>query len=255
MRQLLFTVACTFIFTTVLAQPPKWYLSVSTGPGWGGPKGSIKSKFEKTGFNQTSTFSFFGLGGSTKYPIVSSGVPLLLKVGKKLKGKRSVYVIGGVSASAEVSGFKDEGSNNGLFSLWGTSIFIRYNIILLAAGMEYTMPKSRIKLGYAPGAFLLRYGNNRPTNKGNKTISVVPGLALTARLPMGKETSSVGVELVADINLAPLATIKEQYKTFFDSSYNNIEKEVLSPTKVNMVHGMAGLALTFRKKQNVSKSF
>jgi hypothetical protein len=249
MKELLLATLLTTFFTTAFAQPPKWYLSVSSGAGWGGPKGSIKSKFEKTGFNNTSSFNIIGIGGSTQYPVVYSGLPLLVRAGKRLKGAKSIFLIAGTSAAAEVSGYKKEGSFSGFIGgTLGTHIFIRYKVMQVTAGMEHTMPKSRLKLGYAPSAFLLRYSNVPGGLESKKTTSVVPGLALTGRLPLGKEKRRVGVELVADVNVAPSATIKEQYKTMTDDNGSSKEVQVLSATKVSMVHGMAGLALTFRKK-------
>lgn len=248
MRKLLSAVAFLFFFTSAFSQTPKWYLSVSTGAVWGGPKGAIKSKFENNGFNQTSTFNFFGWGGSTNYPIVSSGLPVLFKAGKKIKDNRSVYLMAGTSAAAEVSGFKNDGTNSGLFGSLGTHVHVRYKVLQVAVGMEYNLRKSRIKLGYAPGVFLLRYSHVPGMDKVKKETAVVPGLALTGRLPLGKEKRRIGMELVADINLAPPATIQEQYKTSIDGNFNSTEVQVLSPTKVSMVHGMAGLALTYRHK-------
>ena len=252
MKKLFFAAAFFISAAGAFAQTTDWYVSVSIGPGWGGPQGSLKNKFEKTGFNQTSEFSFFGLGSNTSYPIVYRGVPVLVRAGKKLKGKKSIYVVAGTSAAAEVSGYKREGSFGGVIAgTFGTHINMNYKVTQIAAGLENSMPKSRIKLGYAPGAFLLRYHNTPGVSNPKKTTSVVPGLALTGRLPLGREKNNVGVELVADINLAPPATIKEQYKMVGDNISGFSTVQALSATKVNMVHGTAGLALTLRKKKNV----
>ncbi|MGV3657200.1 MAG: hypothetical protein ACO1NX_04575, partial [Chitinophagaceae bacterium] len=79
------------------AQTPQWFVSASTGAGWGGPKGSIKKTLIKNSFNHTSYLSFLGWEGKTEYPIVYSGVPVLLKAGKKVKENKSVYLLGGIA--------------------------------------------------------------------------------------------------------------------------------------------------------------
>lgn len=250
MRKLLSTVASILFFTAAFSQNANWYISVSTGAGWGGPKGSLKNKFEKTGYNQTANSNFFGWQSTVKYPHVTPGLPLMIRAGKNLKGNKSIYFMAGTSAANEVEGFKKSGYGS-FFGLFagdvGTTVSIKYKIRMAAAGMEYAMPNSKLKLGCAAGLFIMQYHNMYSTDAGKKAL-VLPGLALTARQPLGKEKRRVGVELVVDVNVAASATIKDQYHSLADNNGFYKEVNVFTATKVSMVHGMAGLALTYRKK-------
>lgn len=252
MRKLIFSAVVLFAAVQAFAQPAKWYLSFSPGGGWGGPSGSLKNKFEKLGYNQTSTTVIFFLPFESDYPKVEHGVPASLRAGKHLKGNKSIFLVAGTSAAGEVRGYKNTGGvSYDFFGIFGgsagTYISIQHQVTEVAIGLEHRMTNSRLSLGYAPAAFLLRYRNVHSSDGGKKT-AFVPGVALTGRLPLGKEKRRIGMELVADLNLAPPATIKEQYDSYLTDNGTSQSKIVLPATKVNMVHGMVGLALTFRKK-------
>ena len=251
MRKLLLAAGLFFAVAPSFAQNTKWYIAVSPGAGWGGPNGSLKKEFEQRGYNQTSTTVILFVSFGTKYPQASSGVPLTVRGGLQLKPNLNLFAIAGTSSSGEVTGYKNTSNEIATFlgifgGSIGTFVSIDYKVTQVAVGLEHQMKGSRIKLGYAPAAFLLRYHNIYSSNTGKKT-AFVPGVALTGRMPLGKDKRTIGVELIADLNLAPPATIKEQIYT----ADNGIDtKRVLPATKVNMVHGMVGLALTLRKKKN-----
>lgn len=250
MKKILPAAVLFFFFSTAWAQPADWYVAISAGAGWGGPKSSIKNKFEKTGFNQTGTSDFLGFVSHTTYPDVEMGVPVILRAGKRLKGSKSIFMLAGSSAASEVTGFKRQGYDSflGLFGgSYGQKVAIRYNITQLAVGIEHTIKNSRFKLGYAAAAYRLRYHNRYGVDAGKKT-ALVPGGVITGRVPLGKERRRVGIELMADINVAPRVTLKAQQLKTQDVDGNFTVIHVMAPAKVNMVHGMAGLALTFRKK-------
>ena len=250
MRKLL--TAATFFFTfsaALQAQTANWFVSFQTGTGWGGPKGSIKKTLIKNSFNQTSYFNFLGLSGKIAYPISSSGVPALLKVGKKVKGNKSIYLLGGLTGNGEVSGFRNEGYSDflGLFgSSVGMHVRINYNVYQLGAGFEHTLPNTKIKLGYGPALYLFNYKHSNDVEGGSNN-SLVPGASFTGRVPLGKEKRRIGVELVADVNLAPPAKMKTLHYSFNDGT---AEKTValIPQSNVSMVQGMAGIALTFRHR-------
>ena len=243
--------AIFFLFLSpAFAQPANWYVSISTGVGLGGPKGSIKRAFEKSGFNHTSNSSFLGWESTTSYPDVEMGMPLMVRAGRKIKETKSIFIMAGRSTAARVMGFKNQGYGSffGLFSgSYGQMVTIDYKITQLAFGLEHTVKNSRLKLGYAAAVYQLRYHNRHGLNTGKKT-ALVPGAAFTSRLPLGKEKRKVGVELVADINLAPRAKLAAQQISFVDNDFNTKIITVMPTTKVNMVHGTAGVALTFRKR-------
>ncbi len=247
MRKYLLVAAITVAASASQAQTPQWFVSASTGAGWGGPKSSIKKTLIKNNFNHTSYFSFLGWGGKTEYPIVYSGVPVLLKVGKKVKENKSVYLLGGIAGQNEVSGFRNEGTGDflGLFGgSLGTHVNINYKVYQLGAGFEHTLPNTKIKLGYGPALYMLSYVYNFKDSRNN---ALVPGANFSGRVPLGKEKRKIGLELVADVNLAPPAKMKALHYTYNDGTADKTEL-LIPENKVSMVQGMAGLALTFRKK-------
>ena len=77
---------------------------------------------------------------------------------------------------------------------------------------------------------------------------MVPGAAFTGRVPLGKAKKRIGIELVADIHLAPPVTLKAQELSTVDIDFNAKIITVIPPTKVSMVHGNAGVAITLRHK-------
>ena len=122
---------------------------------------------------------------------------------------------------------------------------INYKVYQLGAGFEHTLPNTKIKLGYGPSLYLFSYIYN--FNKSDRNTSLVPGANFSGRVPLGKEKRRIGVELVADVNLAPSAKMKALHYTYNDGTADKTEL-LIQESKVIMVQGMAGLALTFRKK-------
>ncbi|MBD0297117.1 MAG: hypothetical protein ICV84_18280 [Flavisolibacter sp.] len=71
-----------------------------------------------------------------------------------------------------------------------------------------------------------------------------------ARTPIGKEKRLVGIDLVFEGNLAPPARMKEiRERTNSNPQFTSVLTQytsILKESKVNMIHGMIGLALSFR---------
>lgn len=251
MRKLLLAAGLFLAVAPSFAQNTQWYISFSPGAGWGGPNGSLKKEFEKRGYNQTSTSILLFMSFTSDYPQASSGVPVTVRGGVQLKPNLNLFAIAGTSTSGEVTGYKNTSNEIASFlgifgGSIGTYISIDYKVTQVALGLEHQMKGNRLKLGYAPAAFLLSYHNIHSASTAKNT-AFVPGITLTGRLPLGKEKRTIGTELFADLNLAPPATIKEQVYV----ADNGVDtKTVLPATKVNMVHGMVGVALTIRKKKN-----
>src|SRR5688500_12773282 len=129
----LFTLFAIMLLVGVAQGQTDWFFSVSTGYGFGGPLQSINKNMERSNLGQKSPgVNFLGLFfEGPQYPIKEAGVPFLVKAGKKLKEGKSLYVVGGVPNRGEVSGFENSG-------VYGNSIHIRYKIVQLGAGYQYS---------------------------------------------------------------------------------------------------------------------
>src|SRR5688572_384843 len=111
----IFTALFCIVSLNGLAQTPKWFVSFATGFNIGGPSISIKNQMKDQGFDDDSDFNFFGWTGTSEYPYKSQDPSLLLRVGKQISEKKSIYFVIGRLDKATVKGFKDEGYSN----LWG----------------------------------------------------------------------------------------------------------------------------------------
>jgi hypothetical protein len=222
---------------SALCQAKKWFASISTGGSVGGPSASLKNQMIKQGFNQSGTYNFLGLTGTTEYPEKYLSGYFLVRFGKLLKERKSVFFIAGLSEKGEVTGFKNQGYVDFLGILGGSSgprPIVNYSIYQASAGYQYDAIKTRAKLGLGPSLFLMNY----QMNEENARSVLLPGIILTGRFPLGRERKLVGLELVLDTRLAPPANMKSDVKESPDT---------FVPGKVNMCAASAGIALCFRK--------
>jgi hypothetical protein len=190
------------------------------------------------GFNQTASYNFFGFTGTTDYPEKYVSGYTLVRFGKQLSGRKSLFFVAGLSEKGEVTGFKNQGYSDFLGLLGssdGPKPRLHYSIYQASAGYQFDGVKSRAKLGAGPSLFLVNYSLNEAAHKS----LLVPGALLTGRFPFGKERKLVGIELVMDIRLAPPVKLKSEAHADANS---------FSPGRVNMCSGSAGIALNFRKK-------
>jgi hypothetical protein len=244
----LLLLATSTISLTSFAQPSKWFVSAVTGIPFGGPVGSLKKHFRRDGLNHTESFQVLFIGGSTKYPIGTRNPPLLVKFGKRLNERRSLYIVAGVSSSGEAEGYKRYDEESALFPLFysttGSYVTVKYRLLQVAAGYQYHYANKRLKLAAAPSLFIYKYQNTRAIRK-QQHAAVVPGMAFSGRLPLGKEKKLFGVDLIADLNLAPPVKMKE-LRTENHNSGETVAT-VLKSGSVNITHGMVGLAFSFRR--------
>jgi len=230
-------IAAILFHLNLSAQVSKWFVSISMGGGVGGPSASLKHQMIQQGFNETSTFNFLGITGTTNYPQKNVSGYTLLRFGKLLQDRKSLFFIAGVSEKGEVTGFKNEGYYDFLGILGGSSgprPTVKYSIYQAGAGYQYDAIKTRAKLGLGPSIFLMKYNMNEEESKS----SVVPGFIFTGRFPFGRERKLIGLELVLDARLAPPVKMKTDSEKGPDSYV---------PGKVNMCSATAGIALCFRR--------
>jgi len=221
------------------AQAKKWFISFSAAPTLGGPSSSIKKQFVNQGFDQTSSFNFLGIEGSTHYPVVMKDAALLVRGGARLNDRRSIYFTVGQSAAATVEGFKNEGYSDflGIFGgSYGQNISIDYNTYQFTAGYLYSFPNTRSKIGFGPSFFLFDYSITAGDNNKESHTAVSPGATFTARLPLGKERKLFGVELVFEGNAAMPVKMEGE-----------MEGSSFQPGTVSMCSANIGLAFCFRK--------
>jgi len=226
------------------AQASKWFVSLTSGPVWGGPGGSIKRQMVKQGFDDQSHFIFLGADFTSDYPKKSNGASFMIRGGKKQKENRSIYFAAGIADKGSVRGYKSKGT----FSSWwlfggtdGNQITIDYDVYSIGAGYQYSFPKTRSKLGLGPTAFLFNYQMQTNHQETVKKSSIIPGASFNARVPLGREKKLFGVELFANANLALPAKMK-QLQTSGTSS-----EATFNSCRVNMIHATAGLAFSFRR--------
>jgi hypothetical protein len=245
MKKVAFLLAC-FFSAFAGASQSKWFVSFSTGTGFGGPIGSIKNNMEKSNLNQKSPdMDFFGLilKGS-QYPKKSTGIPALVKVGKRLKEGKSIYLEAGVSNRGEVRGYQNIG-------YYGNTIPINFRVFQVTAGYQYSFKNTRSKAGFGPSLYVLNYSDDYKGLEHHTFNSFVPGVSLMGRTPMGKEKRRIGLDLVLEVNLAPPAKMQEIQKSYHTINMNGSSisyTSTLKESKVNMMQGMIGLALSIRSK-------
>jgi hypothetical protein len=216
-------------------QTADWNISITSGLSIGGPAGSLKKQMIDQGFDQTGDYNFFGWTGTTDYPTKGKTPSLMFRVTKKVRPNRSLYFMAGLADQGEVTGFK----NTGYTDLWGIlggsdgpMPRVKYSIYQFMGGFMYASPKGGGKLGFGPSLNLFNY----TVGTGEKQTAFVPGATVTGRLPLGRERRAVGVELIADLNMAPSVNIKD----------NNTAEGGFHPGKVSMFSLGFGLALTIR---------
>jgi hypothetical protein len=244
---LLTAIIASFIAT---AQPAKWFVSVATGYTMGGPAASIKNNMRRCNLDHISSFSaLWGLfSGTTNYPESSRNLPLLLKAGKRLTDKRSLYLVVGISGTGSVEGFRkiafDESWDDFFSKSVGIHVHVEYKLYQISAGYQYSYPNTHAKIAVAPSLFLFRYQNTSASTLQRHT-AVAPGVAFTSRLPLGKEKRLIGVDLLVELNLAP--PVKMQALTTEYTYGDKTSTATLQRSNVNLVHGMLGLALSLRR--------
>ena len=230
-------IAAILFHLNLSAQVSKWFVSISTGGGIGAPSASLKHQMIQQGFNQTSSFNFLGITGTTNYPEKNVSGYTLLRFGKLLRDRKSLFFIAGISEKGEVIGFKNQGYVDFLGILGGSAgprPTVKYSIYQAGAGYQYDAIKTRAKLGLGPSLFLMKYKMNEEESKS----AMVPGMIFTGRFPLGRERKLIGFELVLDAKLAPPVKMKTDSEKGPDS---------FVPGKVNMYNATVGIALCFRR--------
>lgn len=226
--------------TTVssFGQASKWFVSFFTGSKFAGPPVSIKHHMKQYGYDETVTSTFLWTT-TTNYPVEDVYPSLLFMMGKRISAYKSVYIVAGRSAKGVVSGFKTQGYTDflGFFSgPYGSRVDVPYSIFQLGGGVMYSFRNTRTKLAVGPSFFLFQYGGLEYTGI-EKHHSFIPGLSGVLRVPFGREKKLVGVDMVFELNLAPPARIEG----------DEAPLQAIKLEKVNMIHGAAGLALSFRR--------
>lgn len=234
----LFAAILILINLNVFGQASKWFVSLSVSPTLGGPSASLKNQIIQQGYNQAATYNFLGLSGNTRYPIVRKAPSVLLRGGKKIDQRRSVYFVAGMCTAGEVEGFKNEGYSDfwGIFGgSIGESVTIGFRSYQLTAGCMYSFRNTAVKIGLGPSVFLMNYKIQVNYDNPERHHTAVPGATLTLRAPLGRERKLFGMELVFEGNLAPPATMQ------------STEASGFHPKKVSMAFANIGLAISFRK--------
>ncbi|HWJ89672.1 MAG TPA: hypothetical protein VNR87_01090 [Flavisolibacter sp.] len=240
MKQLLTALIILVSLNALSQKASRWFLSVASGPSFGGPMPSIRHQIEKQNFNQMSQGNFLGLEWSTQYPKVTRGGTFLVKAGKNISAYKSVFVSGGLSAAGEARGFRSSGTYSTFLFFGGTDgawVDIDYRVLQFAAGYQYAFQRTRAKLAVAPAAYVLRYAISDVYSEKLDQTSIVPGVSGSLRMPLGKEKKLVGFDLLIEADLAPPAKMKNK----------NAETTSFKPGSVNMIHALIGLALSFRR--------
>ncbi len=237
MHKLLFFLIC-LISLKSSAQTKKVFFSFAPGVTIGGPSISLKQQMIRQGYDQTSSYNFFGWQGTTKYPRIDKFASLLLRGGYLINDRKSIYFVAGLSMKGSVTGFKNEGYAD-LWIFGGGSIGpmpkVSYEVFQLTAGYLFASQNSRAKLGIGPSLYFLRYSVNSEKSR----LNVVPGVALTGRFPLGKEKRVFGMELIVETNLAPPAKMR---------SGGILNEKGFRPGKANMICMNVGLGFTIRTK-------
>jgi hypothetical protein len=235
MKKIITALFC-IISLNSFSQTPKWFVSFATGVNIGGPSVSIKSQMKKQGFDDESSFNFFGWTGTDKHPYKSQDLSLLLRFGKQITDNKTIYFVIGRLDKAKVEGFKNKGYTNLIFigSSSGPNPYISYSLYQLTGGYMYTNPKSRVKLGIGPSVYMMDF-----TDGYEKDRSFTAGVTGTARFPLRKEKRQLGFEFIVETNLA--APIKLE-------SNQGDATDPFKMKSANMISLNLGLALTFKKK-------
>jgi len=220
------------------AQANKWFVSFSVTPTIGGPSASLKKQMIEQGLDHTSSFNFFGLGGTTKYPVAIKDAAVLLRGGARLNERRSIYFIVGQAAAGSVEGFKNEGYSDWILigGSYGQSLVVDYNTYQFTAGYMYSLSNTRSKIGFGPSFFLFDYSITENNGSSESHSALSPGATFTARVPLGREKKLFGVELVFEGNAAMPVKMKGE-----------MEEINFQTGTVNMFSANIGIAFSFRK--------
>ena len=94
-----YTAALCIISLQSFSQASKWFVSLYAGLPVGGPAASIKHQMTVQGFNQTGSSNFFGFESTTDYPHKTWDAALLVRFGKKITERRSIYFVAAAGKS------------------------------------------------------------------------------------------------------------------------------------------------------------
>ena len=236
MKKSFYTFVLIISCTSLFGQSKKWFFSLNPGINIGGPSASIRHQMKVQGFDQTSSYNFFGWAGTTDYPRVVKHLSFLVRGGYSVNAHKSIYFVAGLSSKGTVSGFKGTGYADLFFISGSTGIMpeVAYNLYQLTGGYQYQSAKSRAKLGLGPSLFFYNYSIDR----GPKRTSLMPGASFSGRFPFGREKRLFGIDLLLETNIAPPVKMKDNEKAT-ETGYK--------PGKANLISLNAGLAFSFRK--------
>lgn len=228
------TAALLLINFSANSQNNKWFVSVSTGYVFGGPGPSLKKQMSEKGFgdDKITYASFSNSSSKSSYPKKSTDGNFLIRGGKKMNDKRSLYFCIGKVNTEEVEGFKRIDNTGALAGSVGQMAGIKYTIWQLTAGVMYSKNK-KTKLALGPSAFIINYN----LNSGDNQTKLIPGASFTGRFPLGKEKKPLGIDFMIDINLAP--PVKMDVKSPGIDAFQ--------PGAANMIHGTLGFAISLRE--------
>jgi hypothetical protein len=230
MKLIYFLLISLFTSLSSFCQADKFFVSISSSLGFGGPAPSIQSTMKSLQYTKKT---FLGSGHSPS---------LILKTGLKVNEYHSLYLIFGQFDQASVSRFRTTGYES-FWGLWdykvGEKITVNFTTMQYGVGYQFEFPESRWKLGLGPSVFVLDYevSTNSPTFKSDRKVTA--GASFSARIPIGKGKKAVGIEFVSDLTLAPSVTLQtEAYR--------------LHNVSASMCRGTFGVAFTYRHKNNIN---
>lgn len=216
----------------------KWFVSLSSSPVLVGAATSIKSQMKEQGYGDESESTFIIWGdGTTQYPTGTS-FSFLVRAGKSITERKSLYFVGGIADKAIVEGFDAEGWSDGILGLfagtYGRHVSVKYTTYQFSAGYMFSFARSRTQLGIGPSVYLFNYNIAYEYMYTGSNLAIVPGATFTSRFPLGKENKRFGLEFVFEGNMAPAVKMKSNHADRFQ------------PGNANMLSCNAGLAFTLR---------
>jgi hypothetical protein len=241
MKKLFSAILCV-VSLNAFSQASKWFVTFAAGGTVGGPSASIKNQMKKQGFDDTGTSNFLGWTNTTHYPDKAQEPSLLVTFGIKQNEHRSLYFTIGRLEKSEVRGLRNTGYSDFLGIFGGSDgpmPIVKYTTYQLTAGYMYSFTKSSAKLGVGPSLFFLNYASGMGYTFGETKTTIVPGVTGSARLPFGKEKKMFGMELFAEINLAPPVKL---------STNEGPAKDQFHMKSANMVSANLGIALRLHDK-------
>ena len=118
MKQILIISLIGLFPFTALAQPTKWFFSLSTGASAGGPARSMFKELKAQGYDDVSETNFLGLVITSDYPKKYRNPAFLLKGGFRQKANRGYYFIAGIADKGTVEGFKETDPGSAFPFFW-----------------------------------------------------------------------------------------------------------------------------------------